>query len=175
MENVRARKRARQPETWKREIRKRRRNSGPEYIGRTQRANAASHFDPSVQCCKVTGRRPATECQYRDLPEDQRKAIFDDFWALASYNMQNAHLYGLVDRKPKMRARNRKKPGESKRAVTFAYNLRDNTSDRQRKRVCKTAFLRVFGISNDRLRTVRGEPKSDFNFTKRVTTSDKVT
>ena len=143
--------------------RKRRRNSGLDYVGRTLKAKAAVHFDPSIDCCKVTGRRTTTtECQYRDIPEYQRKATFDDFSALARYNLQNAHIYSLVDRLPKMRARNRKNPGQTKRSVTFAYNLRDNTSDRQRRRGCKTAFLRVFGISDDRLRTVRGEPKSDF-------------
>ena len=29
------------------------------------------------------------------IPEDERKPMFEDFWALASYNLQNAHLYML--------------------------------------------------------------------------------
>ena len=125
---------------------------------------AAVRFDPSVDCCKDTGRRPTTTCAYRSIPENERKAMFDDFWALGSYDLQNAHLFGLVDRLPTARARNRKNPGESKRSVTYTYNLRDSSGQQKRRRVCKNAFLRMFGISSDRLRTVRGEPKSDVTF-----------
>ena len=118
------------------------------------KVKAAIHFDLSVECCKVTGRRPTTECRHRTIPEDQRKAIFEDFWALGNYNLQNAHLCDQVDRLPKMLARNRKNPSKTKRSVTFAYNLCENTSVRQRRHVCKNAFLHVFRISDGRLRTV---------------------
>ena len=39
--------------------------------------------------------RPTTTCNYGTISEDERKAMFTDFWVLGSYNQQNVHLLFL--------------------------------------------------------------------------------
>ena len=128
-----------------------RRNTGQEYDGRTGKTKAAVRFDPSVDCCK----RLTTSCVYHSIDENERKCMFDDFWGMGSYNLQNAHMFGLINRLATARTRNRKQSDETRRSFTYSYHLRDNSG--QRRHVCKKAFLRVFGITCDRLRTIRGE------------------
>ena len=60
MDTERSRKRVINPETWAKQVRQRRRNSGKEYAGRTGKVKAAARFDLSMDYCKHTGNRPRT-------------------------------------------------------------------------------------------------------------------
>ena len=133
----------------KRDAEEKEKYSGLDYVGRTVKAKAAIHFDPRVDCCKVTGRCPTTECRHRAIPEDQRKEMSEDFWALGSYNSQNGHLYGLIDRLPKIRLRNRQKSRDLSHSPTTCLTtlVNDNADGFARllSFVCSASVMTGYG------------------------------
>lgn len=97
------------------------------------------------------------------LSQAQRQRIFDHFWKLESFDIQNAYLCGAV--KALAVKRRYSKRAQSRRNTTRVYYVHDG---RVSVRVCKTAFLRIHGISNGRLCRVLksaevrgGTPKRD--------------
>ena len=104
----------------------------------------------------------ALKC-YTKLTDDQRKRVFSGFWALGDFNVQNAYLCGCVKILPV--ARHYQKASTSKRGNTRMYYVNNG---RASIRVCKTAFLRIHGVSSGRLTRVLagqleqgGVPKMD--------------
>lgn len=168
-ETVRGRKRVRNPDAWSRNVRKRQRNAGKEYTGRTGKLIPPKQFDPSIDCCRAPRnrkRKGKTSCLYATIPEEDREDAFIQFWGLGTYNLQNAHLFGLIDKSSQKRPRNRKLPGESRRQFSYQYHVR--TLSGQRLRVCYAAFRALFQVSDDRLRTVRSKFYFSYDF-KRFT------
>ena len=101
---------------------------------------------------QVSPKRPsqvscscARKC-FERLSETTRKELFDGFWRTANFDVQNAFLCGCV------------KVFETKRKYTRSTDSRRNffediyiQNGPVSERVCKTAFLSIFGISNGRL------------------------
>ncbi|CAG9832472.1 unnamed protein product [Diabrotica balteata] len=81
------------------------------------------------------------------LTEDERKEIFESFWNLKNYDLQNSYLYVLVQKS----AVKRKRPLNSSRAgknFHFKYFVKSSNETRS---VCKKYFLKTFQISDGRL------------------------
>ena len=79
------------------------------------------------------------------MSEQQRKALFDGFWATGDFNTQNSYLCGCVK---VVEAKRRYTSSASRRQYSRIFYLnREGISIH----VCKTIFLRTHGISNGRL------------------------
>ena len=78
---------------------------------------------------------------------DQRRKIFNGFWALRKFDVQNAFICGCV----KVSKVKRHYTPTSKRGNTCVYYLNNGGES---VRVCKVAFIRILGISNGRLSRV---------------------
>lgn len=89
------------------------------------------------------------------MNEEQKEAIFIEFYRLGDYNKQNAYLFGLVrpNKCNKVHPKKRKVPTVNQRKVSFRYFILDTPVTEVE--VCRTAFLAVHAISVKRLRTVR--------------------
>lgn len=97
------------------------------------------------------------------LSQEKRQRIFDHFWKLEFFDIQNGYLCGAV--KALAVKRRYTKRAQSRRNTTRVYYVHDG---RVSVRVCKTAFLRIHGISNGWLSRVLknaegrgGTPKRD--------------
>ena len=88
----------------------------------------------------------ALQC-FSTLTTEQRRTIFSRFWALGNFDIQNTYLCGCVKVLPVARHYTSK----SRRGNTRVYYV--NNGERS-VRICKTAFLRIHGISHGRLSRV---------------------
>ena len=137
---VRGRRRKRDVSRWKKTMRKRLRNSGQEYTsvsGKTV-ASKTRHRLENHTC--------PLKCAEK-LSDVQLDKIFDGFWALKSWSLQNAYLCGLVQQRAVSR-RYTPKGRDSRRSITRYYYL---SSADGCVRVCKSMFLSTLDISNGRL------------------------
>ena len=91
---------------------------------------------------------------YDRIQESQRQAIFDGFWQISNFDVQNAYLCGCVKI---MNIKKRYTSTKSRRDFSRVYYINNGgVSDK----ICKTAFLRIHGISNGRLdRVLKGQMK----------------
>ena len=154
----RSRKRKQNVDTRKRVLRKRLRNSGKEYLS----ANGVVH----------RARTMGTRCSCRmhcfdKLSTEHCTSLYDSFWKMGDFDKQNSFLYGQI----KCFAPKRRMvaiPCESRRQYSFAFYVKD--SNGVDIRVCKAAFLSVFGLQNSRGRVNNimtqithgdGTPKAD--------------
>ena len=80
------------------------------------------------------------------LNSEAHQAIFDRFWKLSSFDLQNAHLCGCV--KVFSAKRHSKAECESRRKCSRVY------SGGVSVRIYKKAFLRIHAISNGRVNRV---------------------
>ena len=91
--------------------------------------------EKSCECCR--------KC-FDILPLEKRKNIFEKFWQLQDFNVQNAYLCGCVKVLPVARHYR----DNSKRGNTRIYYVHNGE---QSVRICKVAFLHIHGISSGRL------------------------
>ena len=137
-----SRKRLRKTEQWKRNKRKCLRNRGKEYV------NSKGVIVPPRMCgkdCKCSLR-----C-FEKVPQVDRARILKEFNNLASFDIQNAYLHGLIHGiEPKRRYTT--KGVNSKRKKTFVYYVRLHGKE---MRVCQAAFCSIHGISVKRIRNIR--------------------
>ena len=101
---------------------------------------------------QITPKRPSriscccTRRCFDRIPEDQRKILFDGFWKSGNFDVQNAYLCGCV--KVINTKKKYAKGPKSRRSFSRLYYVQNrNVSER----VCKTAFLSIFAVSNGRL------------------------
>ena len=80
------------------------------------------------------------------VPEERRKALFDGFWKIGSFDIQNTYLCGCV--KTTNTKRKYTKNEESRRKFSRVFYVSNGAVS---ERVCKTAFLSIFAIANGRL------------------------
>lgn len=85
---------------------------------------------------KMCEKSKLRECNM--INEEERKAIFREFWDKMSWDQRRIYIAGLVDSIP----RKRPSSGESRRKGTLVYHLQVNDT---RKQVCKKMFLNTFG------------------------------
>ena len=128
-------------ETWARNIAKKQRDSGQEYVSVTTKATkpAASVGAPCAcpkKCFDVVGA-------------DKIQGIFREYWAMASHNAQSSYLATRVSRKEV--ARHRINSDDSRRQFTLSYTV---CVDAEKVVVCKKAFCSIHGISAKRVENV---------------------
>ncbi|CAK1602117.1 unnamed protein product [Parnassius mnemosyne] len=139
----RGKKRVRNESAWIKNVRKRQRNSGEQYVSRTGKTVAAKSIKPPcTEKCRLKCRNKITE--------EQRQEIFECYWGLGSLQRQRDFLNScLITLKVPYR---RVKEGAAKaRNQNCVFNF---TVNGETKRTCKTFFLNSLGISERTLRTV---------------------
>ena len=88
------RKRQINKHSWKCNIRKLNRNKGVEYVNKQGKRVGAKIFNPCFgHCCN----KKKVECQ--NVSVEDRKQIFEGFWNLADYNLQQAYICGCVSQR----------------------------------------------------------------------------
>ena len=104
-------------------------------------------------CTQVSERKagdPVCRCNLQcdaNVSPDQRKALLDGFWKTLNFDVQNAYLCGCVQVSEVTR-RYTGKGSESRRRYSRQYYVKAGSVS---VRVCKEAFLNIFGISNGSL------------------------
>ena len=146
----RPRKRKRCVTNWKKNVIKRLRNTGSEYVkhgGTLQKAKKLNEHYLINHSCK-------NKCA-ENLTLEQTKTLFENFWKLGDFDAQNLFLAGCVKqstverRRPRVR-KNKITKNEKKHAKDFArvYSV---FADNKPVTVCKPYFLAIFDISSGRL------------------------
>lgn len=139
------RKRFKDESSWKRNIRKKLRNSGKEYINSKQKIVPEKQFNNS-DCDCIKG------CQ-NQISLDQRNKIFSEFYALGDHNLQTSFLCGQIKLISKLRSTT---AAVSKRKYTrIYYLLNEHGVDVP---VCKSFFKKTLQVSDGRLtRALKGK------------------
>lgn len=139
MKNPRKRWRKRSPSSHKKSKRKRRRNEGREYF---------SDFSKKKICGRVLG--PSCTCKEncRSKLNNKEVEIFNKFWDLGSFDIQNAYLFGCIKINTKKRCYPKKTKRQiSSRKFTASYTVKVNGMD---VRICKTEFMSIHGLQSSR-------------------------
>ncbi|XP_052131580.1 uncharacterized protein LOC127751676 isoform X1 [Frankliniella occidentalis] len=116
------------------------RNSGKSYIGSTGKVVKKKTLRPLPQC-------KATWCLILKLSEEERKEIFEEYWALGSYNKRTQYISNMVQKKD---TKTTTTTAKKQRTCTLEYSLIHN---QERIQVSKQCFLATLD-ENDRF--VRG-------------------
>ena len=125
--------------TRKRELAKRLRNSGEEYVSSSTN-RVISKRTPGPECkCKQ-------KCYDRLGGIERVSQIFKFFWNIGNYNEQNNYLQKLVKSQSVKRSR---KKGDSRRNTTLLYHV---ICDGTMIPLCQKAFLSIHGIGEKRMR-----------------------
>lgn len=150
---ARTRKRKRNPN--KKEQRKIKRNCGKAYITSKGKQISEKVFSNPPCSCKM-------KCS-ENVTEEQRRNIFNHFYAMGSFQIQNAYICGLCKQcTPKAHRVRDGSRGMKSASISYHLQLEDNN-----RKVCKQYFLKTFQISDGRcfraLKKVRegSEPGSD--------------
>lgn len=148
--SLRRRKRTRNPDIWKRNLAKRKRASGEGYISRAGKPVAEAQFyDVAIPvCCKA---KTSKACNFKNISIGKRRLIFEDFWKLGSYDLQSAHLHGLIE---KFEVKRQTTGVRSRRQFTRNYFL--NIPEAGRLKVCCKAFCTAFGVTGRRIQCLAG-------------------
>ena len=136
-EPSRGRKRIRNVELWARNVKKRLRNSGEQYISSRGKQIKGRSIKP---CCPLTC---PLKCSTK-FDERDRKEIFEDYWALGDKREQQHFIVRHVEE----RTVTRKRVGSEKRNTTCHYFLNKKESN-SREQVCRTFFLNTMDIGRD--------------------------
>ena len=141
----------------KQSMRKKLRNSGQEYVRSGGSLAESRSLGPDCSCRK--------QCMSA-LTRSHCQSLFSNFWAINDFNQQNAFLFGQIQSiKP---ARRYVDARDSRRQFTFLFYVKDDCGESVR--VCKQAFLSIFGLQNCRGRinnimtqmvSGSGTPKTD--------------
>ena len=130
------RKRTRNPDNWKRNLKRRKRCTGQAYLTKHGKQKRARQIRAG---CNVT-------CRYGckgKITEDQRRSIFEEYWALGDHTRQREFVARNVQKTEKGR---QVKHGCSSRRK-FSYRWSFDVSSK-RIQVCKTYFLATLDISD---------------------------
>ena len=119
----------------KQSMRKKLRNSGQEYVRSGGSLAESRSLGPDCSCRK--------QCMSA-LTRSHCQSLFSNFWAMNDFNQQNAFLFGQIQSiKP---ARRYVDARDSRRQFTFLFYVKDDCGESVR--VCKQAFLSIFGLQN---------------------------
>ncbi|KAL7637128.1 UNVERIFIED_CONTAM: hypothetical protein RMT77_012886 [Armadillidium vulgare] len=124
------------------------RNSGREYINRLGKVVRARKIGSPCNC--------PLKCW--DRMGSKIIDIFNNFWDLCDFNLQNSYLFTCLKLCDVKRRYTKKQPAEeSRRQNTFEYFVRISG---KHLRVCKKAFMSSHGLTSDkRLRTLFAQMK----------------
>lgn len=126
------------PESWKKNLRSRKRNSGEEYI--TSVGKNKSGRVCSEETCNCQ------QACHTLIDQDARQKLFESFWSLGNINRQRDFLACNVSSREAARPRAK----ISRRQYTLNYSL---MIDGERISVCKSFFIRTFDISDKMVQT----------------------
>ena len=94
---------------------------------------------------------------FETVSESQRKKLFEGFWSSADFNVQNAYICSCV-KVTEIARRYTSSGSSSRRSHSRIYYVCNGSVS---SKVCKTAFLRIHGLSNGRLdRALQAQAKS---------------
>ena len=157
-EAPKSRKGVRRPNKWQKNKRVQRRNSGKCYTSATGKQvmliyTHCTTYLPFLLLLQVNARTPdnnpcncALRC-YDKLTQEERKSIFDAFWATASFDVQNDYLCGCVKSLPVSRRYSPHGSHSRRQCTRVCYVTTGSVS----VRICKKAFLKIHSVSNGRL------------------------
>ena len=125
------------PQQWQKNIVKRKRNLGEKYVSaNTKREVAARKIgNPCNDGCFVKVGMPVIQ------------EVFNNYWSIGEYNLQNSCLQGSVREVPIKRKRTTKEV--SRRTCNYSYIIRHNGFVHS---VCRKGFIAIHGISEKKLR-----------------------
>ena len=110
------RKRVRRPETWKKNVAKVKRAKGEEYISpSTGETVSARKTGPSCRCKRLG-------C-FDYFSESEKTGLIEDFNKIGDKNLQDAHLFGLIDSKEVQRRRPRLSSNSKQRKASYTYHV----------------------------------------------------
>ena len=143
------RKRLRKPDTWMRNIRKEKRNSGKDYI--------------SSQGKHIPGKSPkpsnCTKCRFKcnsKFSEDERLSIFESYYKLGCYERQADYIGHMVDCVSPVRT-------IGKRQVSKKFHLPTHGS---RTRVCRDFFVKTLDIGKKKVDYITAKKSSGLAVSK---------
>lgn len=146
----RGRKRQRNVDNWKKNKRKRLRNSGQSYMN--------SH---GIQVPRRRMReKNCASCRYKcneNFPEEVREKVFEYYWEMGDAARQKDFIVNHVVKREKIN-----RETISRRNHTFEYYL---TSERRQIRVCKDFFLKTLDVSEKFARSAGGHTSSELGIT----------
>lgn len=108
---TKSRKRKRNPQNWRQNIKKRKRQSGLQYVNATGESQRKREIKTGKNCNEICRFR----CSHKISPTD-RKSIFDRFWSYSD-SKNNAFYSNNIDRTLKVRTRT--KSENSKRKFSY--------------------------------------------------------
>ncbi len=85
------RKRSRNEDKWKKNVRKIKRNIGEDYVNSNDILALGKSFNPINDCCK------RSNC-WEKFNNEEQEEIFDYFWNIGDYNKQNYWIANLMKR-----------------------------------------------------------------------------
>ena len=110
----RPRKRPRRPHTWKRVVAKAKRARGEEYVSpSTEKTVAARKTGPPCNC--------RLKC-FQRFSRREKDDMLESFYALASKDLQDAHLFGLI-RPSCVKRRRPRTGGVTPRRASYSYTV----------------------------------------------------
>lgn len=132
--------------------RKRKRNIGAQNTCQMKRNRGMSYSNRRGKGRQVDAVKPGPDCKckfhcFDRISQHDREKIFDEFWKLGNFNLQNSYLFGCLKQETTKR-KTKKTNSPSKRCYSFQYYV--GTTDGVKVRVCKMAFLSVHGLQNHR-------------------------
>jgi len=133
----RVRRKVRCEAEWKKNVRKRLKNSGKSYVSSSGKIIAA----------KQMGDGCTDKCRYKckaNFDEEDRKVIFNNFWEIGDINHQRQFIADHVGRT--VTARPQKDISDSRRQLSYRYQMSNNNT---KYTVCKVFFLDTLGIKED--------------------------
>jgi hypothetical protein len=142
-----SRKRTRNEAMWKRNILKRKRNSGESYVTYKGKVKRARKMKPGC------GHNCRMKCSTK-ITETQRENIFDEYWGLGDYNLQKAFINSSVTQKSTKR---NTKDAQKNRNITRKYAFTINDT---RIEVCKTFYINTLDETNSRIESAFAFRKS---------------
>jgi hypothetical protein len=114
---ARPRKRKRRPETWARNVEKRKRAKGEEYVSTSTGATVEAVMQGPPCSCRQ-------KC-FHKFAEAELKKVFTCFWQLGDKGVQDAYLHGLIWVRKVIRRRPRKStPSRTPRSASYTYVVR---------------------------------------------------
>lgn len=129
-----------QPDQWKRNIIKEKRNAGESYVSKGVLRPARNVLkDPCGDTCRI-------QCSAR-FTTSERELILKDFWNLRNLTSQREYIVRHLEQITRKYAKTGK---ERKRCLNFSYNLYVNG---QPLKVCRTFFMNTLNISDKMIRT----------------------
>ena len=132
------RKRQRDPTSWKRNIRKKKRQSGEKYVNSHGNEQAARSVKTKKDC---------TKCKFKCssiVTVEDRSAIFNEFWKMS--DNEKLHFYGKTTKQESRKSLKAGTASRKKNAVTYSLPV-----NAQNVRVCKVFYLSTLDINHKRI------------------------